>query len=235
MLNILMATNNNSMIKFFINNILVKNDKARLYKITNNIEQTTEVLNNNDIDIIILDLRILQNDITSMFDMIKKERMDKYKKSIIVIANKFDIIKTDCDDEIIADYILDGTGEEEFVCKLNNIIKEKDIDKQRNMIKNELKYIKYNLKYKGTCYLIDVIIYIYNNNKIDNLQRNVYPVIAKMYKKSVENIRTNLKRATDCMYNDCESKRLQKYFGLSSDDEKPTVKEVIYTVLDKIQ
>lgn len=36
------------------------------------------------------------------------------------------------------------------------------------------------------------------------------------------------------MYNDCESKRLQKYFGLS-DDEKPTVKEVIYTVLDKIQ
>lgn len=131
MLNILMATNNNNMIKFFINNILVKNDKARLYKITNNIEQTTEVLNNNDIDIIILDLRILQNNITSMFDMIKKERMDKYKKS-------------------------------------------------------------------------------------------------------VENIRTNLKRATDCMYNDCESKRLQKYFGLS-DDEKPTVKEVIYTVLDKIQ
>ena len=80
MLNILMATNNNNMIKFFINNILVKNDKARLYKITNNIEQTTEVLNNNDIDIIILDLRILQNDITSMFDMIKKERMDKYKR-----------------------------------------------------------------------------------------------------------------------------------------------------------
>ena len=147
MLNILMATNNNNMIKFFINNILVKNDKARLYKITNNIEQTTEVLNNNDIDIIILDLRILQNDITSMFDMIKKERMDKYKKSIIVIANKFDIIKTDFDDEIIADYILDGTGEDEFVCKLNNIIKEKDIYKQRNMIKNELKYIKYNLKY----------------------------------------------------------------------------------------
>lgn len=73
MLNILMATNNNNMIKFFINNILVKNDKARLYKITNNIEQTTEVLNNNDIDIIILDLRILQNNITSMFDMIKKK------------------------------------------------------------------------------------------------------------------------------------------------------------------
>ena len=41
-------------IKFFIDNILVKNDKARLNKITNNIEQTTEILNNNDIDIIII-------------------------------------------------------------------------------------------------------------------------------------------------------------------------------------
>jgi len=40
-------------------------------------------------------------------------------------------------------------------------------------------------------------------------------------------------RATECMYYECDSERLKRYFGFY-DDKKPTAKTVIFTVLSKI-
>lgn len=66
-----------------------------------------------------------------------------------------------------------------------------------------------------------------------NLSKNIYPLIAKKYNKSVNNIHTNIKQATKYMYRDCDSNILKNYFCFY-DDVKPTEKQVIYTILNKL-
>lgn len=50
-------------------------------------------------------------------------------------------------------------------------------------IKEELNYLGYNPKYYGTKYLEEVIYILYNNENINNLQKEVYPIIARKYNK----------------------------------------------------
>lgn len=69
---------------------------------------------------------------------------------------------------------------------------------------------------------------------IDNLQRDIYPLISKVYNKTINNIKCNINNATESMYYRCESKILREYFKFH-DDTKPTAKTVIYTILNKIR
>ena len=122
-----------------------------------------------------------------------------------------------------------------MIKKLNHLINNKNIELKRKQIVRELTSIKYSIKYKGTVYLIDTILQLCLNDNLlfNNLQNSVYPIVAKKHKKSVNTIRCNIRHATTCMYCDCNIDILKTYFGLI-DDNPPTVKEVIYTVLEKI-
>lgn len=68
---------------------------------------------------------------------------------------------------------------------------------------------------------------------IDNLQRDIYPIVAKTYHKTINNIKCNINNATEAMYYKCEARFLKEYFSFY-DDRKPTTKTVVYTVLNKI-
>ena len=131
--------------------------------------------------------------------------------------------------------ILKDYSDDKVINKLNNLIENRDLFLKRKEIITELTSIKYNIQYKGTNYLIDTILQMYINKDLmfHDLQNSVYPIVARKHKKTVNTIRCNIRHATTCMYCDCDIERLQKYFGLL-DDDPPTVKEVIYTVLEKI-
>jgi len=63
-----------------------------------------------------------------------------------------------------------------------------------------LEKLGYNWKYKGTNYLLEAIIYIYKNNNLDlldNLEKNVYKYISCRYNKSINNVKTNIIKATN--------------------------------------
>ena len=101
-------------------------------------------------------------------------------------------------------FFLNNNDSLENLCKkvekiiLNNIWDETIYNIRRKIV---LKLIElgYNLKYKGTFYLIDAIEYCYTNNKSDtlnNLEKNVYVHVAKKYNKSLNNIKTNIIKAT---------------------------------------
>ena len=80
-----------------------------------------------------------------------------------------------------------------------NNISDETIYNIRRKIVLKLIELGYNLKYKGTFYLIDAIEYCYTNNKSDtlnNLEKNVYMHVAKKYNKSLNNIKTNIIKAT---------------------------------------
>ena len=76
-------------------------------------------------------------------------------------------------------------------------------------------------------------MYINKDIIFHDLKNDVYPVISRRYKKSVNTIRCDIRRATTCMYYECDVNRLRDYFGVSG-SQNPTVKEVIYTILSKI-
>ena len=102
------------------------------------------------------------------------------------------------------------------------------------IITNELLYLGYNISHKGTSYLFQVIRYIKLNPKyeVDNLSKNVYPIIAKYYNEKVHNIKCYIQRETAEMYANCDIDKLKRYFKYT-EDYKPNVKEVIYIVETK--
>lgn len=120
------------------------------------------------------------------------------------------------------------------------IMSKKDNDMIKKFKENvieELLYLRYNFKYNGTNYIMESIIFIIesnNKNLLDNLERNVYKVIAKNHCTSIYNIKNNISKSTNNMYIDCESDRLVRYFSLSS-DIKPTPKMVISAIVNKIK
>lgn len=122
---------------------------------------------------------------------------------------------------------------------INGIIKLNDIERVKLMIVKELEYIGYQFKYKGTHYLADAILetylqqYVQHDTMTDNLQTNVYPLIAKKYNKTIYNVKSSIGKATDCMYCDCNMERLNDYFQFNY-DFKPTPKQVLFTVINRI-
>ncbi len=118
---------------------------------------------------------------------------------------------------------------------VTDIIQYYKVDNIRERVTNELTALGYNPKYKGTTYLIDTIIEICKNEdaKKLSLQSDFYPIIAKKYNKSVQNIKNCIKIATYNMYLDCDIETLKKYFHFY-DDIRPTIRQVVFTVLDHI-
>ena len=235
MVNILIATNDINIIKKLTNEIITNNYDIRIAKICNSNDETIDILNNTNIDIIFLDLKMIGNNLNIFFEKLNNNKRERYKDSIIIMSDMFSQIENISKNNMIVEYILQESDRDEIIYKLNKVVEKKDIDVKRKAIIKELEYINYNTDYKGTNYLIDTILQVYRNKKImiENLQKDVYPIISQIHKKSINTIRCNIRHATECMYCECNIKKLNEYFGII-DDERPTTKDVIYTVLSKI-
>lgn len=109
------------------------------------------------------------------------------------------------------------------------------LDNKKSIIIKELESIGYNPKYRGTKYLVDTILEIYKNTdvRLDSLQSDFYPIVAKKYNKSVQNIKNCIKTATNSMYLECDIEKLKSYFNLY-EDKKPTVRQVVFTIINHI-
>lgn len=227
LVNMLIADKNLNNVKNIINNVISKNKNIKLSKIINS-EGEMDELENYDVMLLNTDL-----DLSKILKNIKN--IENYCNSILVITPNFKNVEDIIGNKMIYDYIIDGTNASEISYKISKMIETKDKENKRKEIIKELKYIGYNLEYVGTNYLADTILEIYSSKDQmrDNLQKEIYPIISQKYNKTVHNIKCNINRATDCMYYECDSERLKKYFGFY-DDAKPTAKIVAFTVLNKI-
>lgn len=96
----------------------------------------------------------------------------------------------------------------------------------------------FNFKHIGTKYLADAICYCYSHGdcEFENLERDIFPYIAKTNNTQVENVKWSLTRTTNLMYLNHTTKsilKLEKYFYLER-FEKPTPKQIIGTITNNL-
>lgn len=242
MVNILIADDNIYYAKMIMNIINTDiNSNIKVTHIAVDGKETLEILQNNKIDIALLDLKMPIYDGTYILEKLNKEQRKKYEKSIIVVSGEIEMMyKLKIYDQPCVYCILNKVCNiSEIVDKINELVKEKEQIKKISNVKNkiikQLQYLNYNLAHKGTQYLIDSILLIYESGEYDifNLKEDVYPIVAKKYNKTLHNIKCDINKANDYMYKVCKRERIKRYFRFF-DDSKPTVKNVIYTILNKI-
>lgn len=211
MVKALIITNNIHFIKVLSTEINTYNLNVKISGISTNPIEALSAVKSFGFDLILLD-----KDLKKEFDA---SFLELYSEIIVVLSLKE------------PNYILTKTSFKKIV----PLIKQNDAEVREARIVKELTKLGYNLKYKGTKYLIDTILQMYDkqHSMVDNLQSVIYPIVAKKYNKTVHNIKSSIGKATECMYYECDSQKLADYFGFSN-DEKPTVKQVIFTVINKI-
>ncbi len=241
MLNVLFADDNMDYIKNVANLIFCKNEKVRLVKIANNVREAIECIKECKIDLVFLDLLMPFGGGWKLLEMLEEENYGNKKPKIIVISGDNELVLKIRDKYDIQDAISKDCGINNTISRINknidDLIKIKNIEEYERRTYEELINLKYNTKYKGTKYIIESVIYIMENINnsmlLENLEKNVYPIIACKHQKSTQNIKGNIVKATNNMYMDCNLNYLLNYFNYTM-DTKPTPKVVISTIVNKL-
>lgn len=240
MINILVADDNFNYLKNLVNIISDNNPNVRLYNFCTNGQEVIDLLKNHqdNIDIILLDLNLPVCNGIEILNYIEENNLTKYKSSIIIISGEIELILKIRNNSYLYTAINKINGFDKILTELNKLIciKEEEKNSIEYKIYEELKKLNYNFSYVGTRYLKEALLLLNESNNLENikLEKDIYPIISKKHKKSINNIKTNIINASDLMYYDCEAETLKEYFKII-DGEKPTPKTIIITILDKIK
>ena len=208
----------------------------RICSISTTEKEAQDMINSNISDFIILDLDLIKISINVILASLRATKKD-YSKSLITIKNN-DLVPPIIVNSI---YFSSHYNRKFEIYKLRSLVQNllnKKNESLEEKIYNELHKINFNFNYIGTKYLVDCIsicrTLVNNISEINtiNLKTNVFPIIAKKYKTTINCVKTNINRATTNMYYDCNEQYLNEYFNNYS-DSKPTLKILIYTVLSK--
>lgn len=171
-----------------------------------------------------------------VLEMINEEKKKKYTNSCIVISGKMEYIQKLRKNQMIYSILQKSIDFEKIIEKINELVNQKQIENDEKeleeKIKEELLYLGYDISHKGTIYLIKTLKYIskLQEKEIENLKKDVYPYISKISNTSIHNVKCSIARATECMYYNCEHRRLQEYFKFQ-EARKPNIKTIIQTIL----
>lgn len=237
MLNMLIADDNIDFVKLIINSILITNDKIRLIKVATDGRETLDIIKKQKIDILLLDLNM---PIYSGLDIINEI-------STIETSGIPDIIAISGDTKMLPQLIKSKKVDYFFskntfnlIERLNDALTEIVVNNNtiniKQFILSELQFLGFSLKLNGTKYILESILYIYNSNNydlIENLEKNVYPVLAKKHNTTVMNIKSNILKSINSMYITADIEKNKKYFYFDY-DIKPTPKLLIEIILNKL-
>ena len=231
MIKILLVQENKENDIEFINSINSLNDRSKLYKAVSSKEEMIKIFDNNYIDILVIEYNIFKT-----FNILEFDKIDKIVKYIIVINRKTEKVSNISNKKIIfISYEILLETLEKFIrlCDNENICTEENLIKDK--IREELKFIGYNMGYIGSKLLVECIYYFYKeyNSFDEKYIKDTYPIAGKIYHKSANTVKGAIRRATDIMFADTDENKLKAYFGTCS-LPKTGVKIVIESVLNKI-
>ena len=225
MISILIADNNISNIKTIINS-LASNKDIKIDYIAFNCKEILNAIIKLKPNLVILNFNLensypfkilsygLKNQLKTKFIIINVSDNNTYKK-----LSYYNNVLTQFSYNFKVNNIV------EFIYKYNT--EKKEIEK--NIIK-ELQEIGYSITHKGTKFLAEIIEILIDNEKYEdfNLKNDLYPIIAKKHKMTINSIKLDIFNATESMYCNCEMTKLYNYFHIGT---KPNLKEIIYRVV----
>ncbi len=225
MIKVLIAGSNFHFIKKIINSIICKIPEIKVDYVATNGKEVLDMLGQKYFDLVFLDLPISSLNGIEVLQKVEKMHLVKMPKFLIITEN-LDVISKLIENKNVYNVILKGEKEEEITRQIKEVIErikyETDLIDARFKVVSEVCNMGYNIKLVGTKYLIEAIMYIYESNNwslLDNLEKNVYKIIADRHKKTIVNIKTNISKSTRNMY------------GINT---KYTPKNVINNVLVKV-
>lgn len=243
MLNILIADSNIDYAINLMSHINSLSDNIRVINITLDGRETLNFLNdvNNSVDIVLLDYNTPMYNAMEILDKISEKQQNKYQKSFIITSDNPKVIEklNSTNNNLIYTCLSRELDVSEIVSYINDVIVCKrlqdNVNSLRPSIQSELLYLGYDFSHKGTQYLLDIInmIYLRGESLLENLNKLVYPVIARKYHQSCNNIKCNVIRSTEYMYYNCDEKKLLEYFSFC-EPAKPNMKTVINAVITRI-
>lgn len=235
MLKLLIIEDNAEILKNLTNIIASNFSEIRLYSISFDGKSVLNLIENNIIDIIILDLKLTGISGVDIIKYIESHKLDKYKNSIIVFSGETQLLNKIIHSSYLYSYILKGNGFNTLLKDIKSLIQLKNLETLNIRIDTELKHLNYNFSYDGTKYLRETIIEIYKiKDHFDgNLNKNIYPIIARRYHKKTNTIYCDIKHATNLMTYDCNEQTLNSYLKKTY-YSKPKINDIIYTILNKL-
>lgn len=224
--------------KKLINNVFI--DNLRIVAIAKDKNEIKKLLGTKPIDIIIINLNL--KDFNNLINS-NIINIQIFKKSILWIMNNDYNSIPETDLEYLYSYIPKSTNfnyitniiKKLINYKINHITNSR-IDIILEEIKKEVSYLGYNFSYNGTKYLVEAICILYNsfNYYNYNLEKDVYPIIAQKYRTTPNNIKCNIRNATEIMYFDNTEEKLMEYLGAYY-TINPGSKNIISAILEKLE
>lgn len=195
----IIASNDIEWIKEILNTIVNKFNDINVEYIANTKEEMLKIISQNSISLIIVDFRFSKTKITEIIKQIKGNSKEA-KNDILIISEEKILYKSI--DENIEELNAITSKKRNIYDILTKIVtnNKKNDSEIRHIITEELLNRGYNIKCIGTYYIREAISIIYESNqweKLDNLERNVYNIIAHKHQKSINNIKTNIVKSTN--------------------------------------
>lgn len=237
MINLLVIENNSEQCKNIVNYISQFCFDVKVYSIVYTEQEALEIIQTQIPDVILLDLDLPDFSAFHILNYIEENKMDKYSNSLIVFSNKLLSPSQLQNNKYLNCFFKKPVQLKKIVLRLKEIAMIKMASSDEILIKSkiihEMELLNYNFSYHGSKYLVDAIYELYKNKDKfhDNLSKYVYPIISKKYHKSANTIKCDIDHATKMMFYDCEENIIYRYFNLV---EKPTLKQVMFTILNKI-
>lgn len=206
MIKALIVDDNLLYVKNIFNTIINRIDNVHINYIATNVKEALQIINNNQIDLIFLDLKLPDGSGLNIITEVKCSNYTK-KPNIIILSEYKELITNNLGDNIIN--VIGKLEENELI--YNKILKSVNAinfstfeSSIKELVISRLTKIGYNWKYKGTLYILETIMYIYQHNNIDlldNIEKNVYTYISYKHNKSINNIKTNIIKSTNSIRN----------------------------------
>lgn len=105
------------------------------------------------------------------------------------------------------------------------------------LIIGEISFLGYNFSHVGTQHLIEALKILYKCGEDCyniNLQKDIYPELAKNFCISLRTLKGNINYSTNKMLDECEKKKLSSYLGFNL-SKRPGAKTIMCAILEKIK
>lgn len=183
-------SNNFYMVKKSCNVLFNTSNNIKLLGVVDNYDELLEIYNNSKIDLIIISDSNINN--------IKLQYILKNIKIKIVFCKNTQKYRN----SKYQLYLPINSDDTYFINQFKKFISRFDNRNIRERVFKILENLNFDFKLIGTNYLLDAIIYSYQNKndyRFENLEKHIYPYVAKLYKASNKNIKFSIIRSVNNM------------------------------------